>query len=337
MYPYLIVSTLILAIQVLRTWPLVDGRKFNYGFIKSHYMSKILITGGTGLIGNQLTKQLVEAGHIVSHLSRSPGSNDQVKTYFWDPENGKIDDTALAGVDSIIHLAGARINEERWTDDRKKIILDSRIQSSALLFDACKRNNIRLKHFVSASAIGWYPLILSEELYDEESPAGSGFLADVCKAWEESADQFNEIADRVAKLRIGLVLTKEDGALTQISRPISFYLGAGLGSGKQYMSWIHLTDVCHMFMHVLDKNLSGVYNAIGPEQTRNQDFMQTVADVMDKPIILPNIPEFVIHIIFGPSAEMVLRGVPLSSKKIMDTGFEFEYPTLTSALFSIYW
>lgn len=300
-------------------------------------MAKILITGGTGLIGKRLTKQLIDNGHEVSHISRTKSEWDGVKTFEWNPSEGKIDELAVKDIDTIIHLAGARINEERWTEERKHIILQSRIQSANLLFETCKRNNIRLKNYISASAIGWYPLIVSETHFTEESPAGEGFLADVCKAWEQSADQFQEISDSVAKLRIGLVLTKEDGALTQISRPISFYLGAGLGSGKQFMSWIHITDVCNMFEHVLDNDLKGVFNAIGPEQTRNQDFMQTVADVMDRPIFLPNIPEFIIHIVFGDAAEMVLRGVPLSSKKIMDTGFEFEYPTLTSALFSIYW
>jgi hypothetical protein len=300
-------------------------------------MAKVLITGGTGLVGMALSKVLYDKGVGVHHLSRASNGHETYPTFTWDISKGEIDKAALDGVDRIIHLAGAPIANEKWSDERKKLILDSRVKSAELLLNACKSEGIQLKQFVSASAIGWYPLELSEVVHNEESPAGKGYLAEVCQSWEEAADQFDEISDRVTKLRIGLILTKNVGALSQIVRPINFYLGAGLGTGKQYMSWIHLNDVVRMFDHVLTKRLSGVYNAVGPEPTNNQEFMQTVADVVDKPILLPNIPEFVIRILFGPAADMVLRGVPLSSAKICATGFQFEYPTLNSSLFDIYW
>lgn len=300
-------------------------------------MAKVLITGGTGLVGMALSELLTSSGTEVNHLSRRVTGDEVHPTYLWDLAAGTIDPKAFEGVDRIVHLAGAPIADEKWTAERKQEILDSRIKSASLLQSKCKELNIKLKQFISASAIGWYPLILSEDVHNEASEIGTGFLADVCKEWEEAADRFEGIADKIVKLRIGLVLTKNAGALTQISRPIRFYLGAGLGSGKQYMSWIHLSDVARMFEHTIQQNLSGVHNAVGPEPTNNQEFMQTLADVMDKPILLPNAPEFVIRLLFGPAAEMVLRGVPLSSKKIRDTGFEFLYPTLNSSLFDIYW
>ena len=300
-------------------------------------MAKVLITGGTGVVGMALSGLLQSSGFEVRHLSRKVNGDESYPTFLWDIAAGTIDSKAFEGVDRIIHLAGAPIADEKWTESRKQEILDSRIKSAELLHSTCKAGNIKLKQFVSASAIGWYPLILSEETHDETSAIGNGFLADVCEKWEEAADQFDEIATNVVKLRIGMVLTQNAGALTQISRPIRFYLGAGLGSGKQYMSWIHLTDVARMFEHVVQNNLNGVYNAVGPEPTTNQEFMQTLADVIDRPILLPNVPEFVIRLLFGPSAEMVLRGVPLSSNKICQTGFEFLYPTLNSSLFDIYW
>lgn len=300
-------------------------------------MAKVLITGGTGLVGMALSELLMSSGTEVSHLSRRVTGDEAYPTFLWDLAAGTIDPKAFEGVDRIVHLAGAPIADEKWSAERKQEILDSRIKSASLLQSKCEEFNIKLKQFISASAIGWYPLILSEDVHNEASEIGTGFLADVCKEWEEAADRFDGIADKIVKLRIGLVLTKNAGALTQISRPIRFYLGAGLGSGKQYMSWIHLSDVARMFEHTIQQNLSGVYNAVGPEPTNNQEFMQTLADVIDKPILLPNAPEFVIRLLFGPAAEMVLRGVPLSSKKIRDTGFEFLYPTLNSSLFDIYW
>jgi uncharacterized protein (TIGR01777 family) len=300
-------------------------------------MAKVLITGGTGLVGMALSELLTSSGIEVNHLSRRLTGDEVYPTYLWDLAAGTIDPKAFEGVDRIVHLAGAPISDEKWTAERKQEILDSRIKSASLLQSKCEELNIKLKQFISASAIGWYPLILSEDVHSEASEIGTGFLADVCKEWEEAADRFEGIADKIVKLRIGLVLTKNAGALTQNSRPIRFYLGAGLGSGKQYMSWIHLSDVARIFEHTIQQNLSGVYNAVGPEPTNNQEFMQTLADVMDKPILLPNAPEFVIRLLFGPAAELVLRGVPLSSKKIRDTGFEFLYPTLNSSLFDIYW
>lgn len=299
-------------------------------------MAKVLITGGTGAIGQRLTEMLLENKHEVVHTSRSAGGVMGVPTFKWDVKAGTMDPKALEGVNAIIHLAGAGIADKPWTDERRQEIIDSRVASARLLLKTCEAENIELDHFISASAIGWYPLIVSDQVRNEESEAGDGFLAEVCKLWEASADEFNKVAKHVSKIRIGLVLAKGEGALKEISLPVKYYAAAGLGKGEQYMSWIHKTDVCRIFQHVLEEQLDGVYNAVGPDPTKNQDFMQILADVMEKPMFLPNVPEFIIRLMFGEKADLVLKGVPLSSEKIQKTGFFFDYPTLNSALMQIY-
>ncbi len=299
-------------------------------------MTKVLITGGTGMIGNPLTELLLQKGHEVVHLSRSVKGNERVPTFLWDLESKHLDPKALQGVDSIIHLAGAGIADKPWTPSRKQEIIDSRVESAKLLLEGCIKNNIRLKNYISASAIGYYPLAISDLIYKEDSPSGTGFLAEVCKKWEDAASEFSMVAENVSKIRIGLVLGKGEGALKQIALPVKYYAAAGLGKGYQSMAWIHVNDVCRIFAHALKNDLSGAYNAVGPEIVSNQDFMQILADVMEKPLILPNVPEFLIKMMFGQKADLILKGVKLSSKKIQSTGFTFNYPTLNSALMQIY-
>lgn len=300
-------------------------------------MAKVLITGGTGLIGKKLSKELIVNGHEVVHLSRSTsGNKNGIPTYKWDINSMQIDLAAFEGVDSIIHLAGAGIADKSWTEERKIEIVESRVKSAELLKKGCEETNTKLKSYISASAIGWYPLIISDQTFDEESPAGNGFLAEVCEKWEASSHLFNDIAEKVARLRIGLVLSKDGGALPQMSLPVKYFVGAAIGNGNQAMPWIHIADISNMFIHVLEKSLAGTYNAVGPENATNEEFMQTVADVLDKPILLPNVPEFVLKIIFGGKADLISKGVRVSSQKIKTTGFTYQYPTLNTALSHLY-
>lgn len=299
-------------------------------------MTKVLITGGTGAIGMRLTRLLQASGHEVRHVSRNGASQSGVPTFKWNLDKHEIDPAAINDVEVIMHLAGAGIADAPWTNERRAEIIESRVGSANLLLNACKKQGVHLKHFISASAIGWYPLSLSQKMHFEHDPPGTGFLAEVCQKWEAAADQFDSIADHVAKIRIGLVLARGEGALKQIALPVQFYAAAGLGKGTQSMSWIHKIDVCRIFAHVMEKELSGVFNGVGPEPISNKDFMQILADVMEKPMFLPNVPEFVIKMMFGEKADLVLRGVPISSEKIESTGFVFDYPTLNSALMQIY-
>ncbi len=299
-------------------------------------MTKVLITGGTGMIGAPLTELLLNVGYEVIHLSRTVTGEERVPTYSWNLNTKQIDPRAFNGIDSIIHLAGAGIANKPWSANRKQEIIDSRVETAKMLFDGCDKNNVNLKNFISASAIGYYPLTISDLVYKEDSPSGTGFLADVCKKWEDAADEFKTVAENVSKIRIGLVLGKDKGALKQIALPVRFYAAAGLGKGYQSMAWIHVHDVSRIFVHALQQNLNGVYNAVGPETVINQDFMQILADVMEKPLLLPNVPEFLIKLVFGEKSDLILKGVKLSSKKIQSTGFDFDYPTLNSALMQIY-
>jgi len=299
-------------------------------------MAKVLITGGTGMIGTPLTELLLNEGHEVAHLSRSVTGKERVRTFSWNISTRQIDPRAFDGIDSIIHLAGAGIADKPWNDARKQEIIDSRVETAKMLFDGCYQNKVQLKSFISASAIGYYPLTISDLVYKEDSPSGTGFLAEVCKKWEDAADEFKPIAKNISKIRIGLVLGKDQGALKQIALPVKFYAAAGLGRGTQSMAWIHVQDVSRIFVHALEHNLNGIYNAVGPEIVSNQDFMQILADVMEKPLLLPNVPEFLIRLVFGEKSDLVLKGVKLSSKKIQSTGFDFDYPTLNSALMQIY-
>lgn len=288
------------------------------------------------MIGLALTEMLIDAGHQVSHLSRNPISKEGYQAYKWDIDSGFIDLAAFDGIDTIIHLAGSEIVDHKWTDEWKKVILDSRIESANLLHRTMMENDIRIEQFISASGISYYPMDDFEAVLDEDGPAGNSFLANVCVNWEGAADQFASCASKVAILRIGLVLQKGLGILNTIEPVVKGFIGAGIGSGKQSMNWIHMYDVCRMFEHLVSQRLNGIYNAVGPESADNQEFMQTLADVMSRAIFLPNIPETIIKLIFGQKAILVLEGAPLSSKKIQETGFQFEFPTLNSALMSLY-
>ncbi|MEZ4721587.1 MAG: TIGR01777 family oxidoreductase [Flavobacteriales bacterium] len=298
-------------------------------------MSKVLITGGSGMIGTRLSELLLESGHEIRHLSRNVNSQKRWETFHWNPMNGEIDLKALKDIDAIIHLAGSGIADEKWTEARKKELIKSRVEGVKLLKDVCKDSGNELKQFVSAAAIGWYPSTIDSKIYTEDDARGDGFLSDICYHWENCADEFQPIS-KVAKLRIGVVLANEGGALPEMARPVRFFVGAGLGTGKQKVSWIHLDDACLAFKHVLENELEGIYNVVAPNSISNQDFMQTLADVIDRPIFLPNIPDFVIRGLFGQVAETVLNGVAVSSKKLQESGYHFKYPTLSSALFNIY-
>lgn len=298
-------------------------------------MTKVLITGGTGMLGSRLSTMLAEIGHEVVFFSRKADPGGAIPVYEWDPENKTADPRALEGVEAIIHLAGAPMARQKWTEQRRQEIIDSRVKTADFLRELCEKLRLRPHNYISASAIGWYPVEAMHPL-DENSAPGKGFLAEVCTQWEESADRFAGVADHVCKLRIGLVLSKAGGALPQLVLPVKYYLAAGLGSGKQAVSWIHIDDVCRMFIHALENDLEGAYNAVGPESTSNQDFMRTLADVLEKPVLLPNAPEFLLKWLLGSRADLLLKGAPVSSKKIRDTGFWFEYPTLHTALSGIY-
>lgn len=294
--------------------------------------AKILITGGTGLVGTRLTEHFLNQGNEVFHLSRSAGNNEGVRTYQWDIKKGHIDEEAL-DVDYIIHLAGAGVADSRWTEKRKKVIYNSRIDSTNLLFQKIKSTGKKLKGFISASAIGYYGLDTGDSICRETDNPGNDFLADVVVDWEKAADQFeSELNIPTAKIRIGVVLSDEGGALPKLVQPIKFGVGAPIGSGRQYMSWIHLDDLVGIFAFAIEKNLQGTYNAVAPNPETNKSLSQQAANALNKPFFFPSVPGFVLKLIFGEMAGILLGGNRVSSKKIEDEGYSFLFPTSGKAL-----
>jgi len=295
-------------------------------------MGRILITGGTGLIGGRITKILRDSGEEVAYLSRTPSHVSKIPAYAWDIEKQEIDPACLENTETIIHLAGAGVADKRWTPERKEVILQSRTKSTALLHKLLSENEHTIKTVVCASAIGYYGYQNGEWKTEEAEPA-SDFLADVTKAWEDASDRLAETGVRLVKIRIGIVLTMEGGALKELARPIQWWAGAPLGSGNQYMSWIHINDLCNMFVHALkNEDMSGPYNGVSPNPVTNAEFTKEVARILNKPLILPNVPPFALRMLVGEMAEMLLGGSRISSEKIAETGFQFKFPLLPDAL-----
>ncbi|MGB3779065.1 MAG: TIGR01777 family oxidoreductase [Tunicatimonas sp.] len=295
----------------------------------------VLITGGSGLVGSRLTELLLAKGYTVSHLSRSPAKpSSSIPTYQWDIKQQSIDPQALADADYVIHLAGAGVADQRWTDERKQAILNSRTESTKLLRDAiAQAGPSTIKAFVSASAIGIYGADTGDVLLTEESPAADDFLADVVVQWEAAVDTVKELGVRTVKCRIGIVLSPDGGALPPIAQTVRWGVGAPLGSGEQYLSWIHIDDLCRLFIHALENEaVAGAYNAVGPQPVTNQQLTQAVARVMHRPLWMPKVPGFVLKLALGELASAVLGGNRVSDQKIKDAGFRPKFNQLDLAL-----
>lgn len=292
---------------------------------------KILITGASGLIGSRLTELLMARGHSVTHLGRIK-KEGKVSSFVWDPFKGKIDTNSVRNADTIVHLAGAGIADKRWTPTQKKEILDSRIKSTQLLFETVKNNLHIVKSFISASAIGYYGFANGDKIFSETDSPGKDFLAEVTRQWENEADKIDTLRLRVVKLRIGIVLSEKGGVLKEMAKPIKFGVGSPLGSGKQFLSWIHIDDLCEMFIRAVeDEEMRGAYNATADWCT-NADMTKGIAQVLNKPLWLPPVPSFILKIILGKMADLVLKGSKVSSEKIKKTGFQFKFANLNVAL-----
>ncbi len=290
-------------------------------------MTTILVTGGTGLIGKHLCKLLHNKGFQVLILSRTKSTNQSI--YYWNINDNYIDEEAIITANYIIHLAGAGIDDKRWTKNRKQELIDSRIKSTSLLFRYIKSYNPNLKGFISASAIGYYGTVTSNRIYNEEDKPGSDFLASVCKLWEQSTLQFTSINIRSVIFRTGVVFSKDGGAFQKIMQPIKLGIGAVLGNGNQYMPWIHIDDLCLMYLNAIeDSQFNGIYNTVCPEHITNKQLTKTIAKALKKPIWLPNIPPLILQLIFGEASLILLNGSRVSSKKIQETGFQFKYKKL---------
>ena len=293
----------------------------------------VLITGATGLIGTALTEMLLENGYQVSHLSRSKTAQKTVKSYTWDITSGFIENGALENANIVIHLAGAGVADKRWSEQRKKEILQSRVQTTQLLCKKLQEVNSPCHLFIAASAIGIYGRDTGSDLINEESDPGTWFLSDVTKTWESEIATLSTLKLRLVTLRLGVVLSDRGGALPKIAKSVRLNLGAILGSGKQYMSWIHIDDVCGIFLKALkNPGIVGVFNVVAPNPVTNEKFTRTLASVLNRFIWLPPVPAQALTVMLGEMAQIVLGGNRVSPQKIQSAGYQFRFTELKPAL-----
>lgn len=298
----------------------------------------VLITGGSGLVGTRLTEILIERGFSVSHLTRKVEDKiiggKSVKTYLWDIKNGTLDKNALLEADYLVHLAGAGIADENWSDERKKEIIDSRTKSLGLIVSKLKVIPNKLISFVSASGIGYYGANTGNEQIIEQHPAGKDFVADCCIQWEAGADKIQALGIRTVKLRTGIVLSEKGGALPRLTQPVRWGVGAALGTGKQWQSWIHLDDLCEMYIKsLMDKQMTGAYNAVAPNPITNHELTKISAQVLKRPFWMPNVPAFALKLVFGEMANIVLGGNYVLNQRItQETDFNYKFVDVRKAL-----
>jgi uncharacterized protein len=290
----------------------------------------IAVTGSTGLVGTALVEALEADGQLVRPVvRRAPKNENEIR---WDPAAGTIDAAELSKVDGVVHLAGESIVAKRWSESFKKEILDSRVKGTKLLCETLARLEAKPSVLVSASAIGYYGS-RGEQPVDESSAPGSGFLADVCEAWEAATKPASDAGIRVVNLRIGFVLAREGGGLAKMLTPFKLGAGGVVGSGRQYMSWIALDDLVRTIQFALSAAaLTGPVNATAPQPVTNREFTKTLGRVLNRPTIFP-VPAFAARLAFGEMADdMLIGGVRVEPRALSAAGFEFAYPQLEPAL-----
>lgn len=296
---------------------------------------KVLITGATGLVGQAITKVLHAKGvtvHYVTTQKEKIIRSEKLRGFYWNPSTAAIDLECFTKVQAIINLAGAPI-AKRWTATHKQEVLQSRINSIRTLRVALETiGPSSIQSFISASAIGIYPNSPSTFYDESETKVDNSFLGQVVKAWEAEADTLKAFAIPITKVRIGLVLSTQGGALPQMATPVTYYVGAPLGSGQQWQSWIHIEDLAQLFVFLLENKLRGTFNAVAPNPVTHTKLTKTLASVLHKPLWLPNIPKVVLRAVLGEMAYLLLASQRVSSKKIEDKGFYFQYPNIRAAL-----
>ncbi len=303
-------------------------------FVVLPSMAKILITGGSGLLGHRLTQLLLERGDQVAHLGRKENLQSAVPCFRWDPNAGYLDEAAFVGVDHVIHLAGAGIADARWSSSRKKELINSRVLGTRLLAQSIAQLDNKPKSCIAASAVGYYGDV-QNRLCTEDDASGDDFLAEICVAWEKENQQLSTFLP-LSIVRIGIVLSLEGGALPKMALPIRFFAGSVLGRGTQFMSWIHIDDLCRLFLHLLDHpEHTGIYNGVAPIPEQHHTVMRAIGRQLNRPVWLW-VPGLVLRLLLGEMASTVLTGQQVSNDKILQTGFKFQYGNIHSALKNLF-
>ncbi|HYJ62410.1 MAG TPA: TIGR01777 family oxidoreductase [Parafilimonas sp.] len=307
-------------------------------------MPTVLLTGGTGMIGTHLQNFLLENGYSIIVLIRNEkqrkSADKNISYAKWNVEKNEIDKDAIAETDYIIHLAGANVAEKRWTDKRKKEIIESRTKTGTLLVKSLKEIPNKVKAVISASAIGWYGADTNESRlhgFKEDAPAANNFLGNTCKLWEENIKPVEQLNKRLAIFRFGIVLSEKGGALDEFKKPLKFGIAGILDDGKQIISWIHIDDLCRLLLFAIEnENISGVYNAVAPQPVTNKELTLTLAKNMRGKFFIPvHVPAFALKLALGELSVEVLKSATISSEKIIKAGFNFLYPSINTALESL--
>lgn len=293
---------------------------------------KILIAGGTGLIGTSLTKKLISKGHYVHVLSRHPKQNATSPEFKWDPKAGTIDLNSYEGVEAIVNLSGAGVADKRWTKAYKKDILESRTKTAQVLLQNIP-NNAHIHTYVSASGVASYGIDTGKDWMSEDVTYAADFLAQVVKSWEAEALKAEEKDIRTVCLRTAVVLSGKGGALPKMALPIQLFLGFVLGSGKQYFSWIDIDDLTELYVFALENpSIRGIYNASSPNPLTQKEFTETLAKHFHRPMWTPHVPTWALHLAVGEMASTLLGGNRVSPNKVLNQGFVFTAPTLQDSL-----